>query len=42
MDTGFSETRASSSPPHPADPGGFTPGTILADRYRIVALAPPR
>ena len=38
MDTGTSETRPGSSSSHPIDPGGFTPGTILADRYRIVAL----
>jgi hypothetical protein len=40
MDTGSSETRVRSSPSsHPIDPGGFAPGTVLADRYRIVALA---
>ena len=38
MEAGPSETRASSSPSHPFDPGGFAPGHILADRYRIVAL----
>ena len=38
MDSGLSETRASSSPSHPMDVGGFAPGRILADRYRIVAL----
>ena len=38
MDVGPSETRASSSPSHPPDPGGFAPGHVLADRYRIVAL----
>jgi hypothetical protein len=38
MDVGNSETRASSSPSHPIDAGGFAPGTVLADRYRIVAL----
>ncbi len=38
MDSGSSETRVSSSPSHPIDPGGFAPGTILAERYRIVAL----
>ncbi len=38
MDVGTSETRASSSPPNPPIQGGFAPGTILADRYRIVAL----
>ena len=38
MEAGPSETRASSSPSHPLDPGGFAPGHILADRYRIVAL----
>jgi serine/threonine-protein kinase len=40
MDTGSSETRVRTAPSsHPIDPGGFAPGTILADRYRIVALA---
>jgi hypothetical protein len=38
MDSGSSETRASSSPSHPLDLGGFAPGRILADRYRTVAL----
>src|SRR5512137_1946719 len=40
METGSSETRVRTSPSsHPIDAGGFAPGTILADRYRIVALA---
>jgi serine/threonine protein kinase len=34
-----SETHARPTSSHPIDPGGFAPGTILADRYRIVALA---
>ena len=38
MDVGPSETRASSSASRPLDLGGFAPGHILADRYRIVAL----
>ncbi len=34
-----SETRVRTTPSsHPIDPGGFAPGTVLADRYRIVAL----
>ena len=37
MEAGPSETRVSSSPSHPLDPGGFAPGHVLADRYRIVA-----
>lgn len=39
MESGSSETRISSSPPRPANAGRFAPGTVLADRYRIVALA---
>ena len=39
MEADSSETRVSSAPSHPIDPGGFAPGTILADRYRIVSLA---
>jgi len=35
---GTSETRPDSSPPLPLDAGAFAPGTMLADRYRIVAL----
>ena len=40
-DGGVSETRSSSSPALPLilDAGAFAPGTMLADRYRIVALA---
>ncbi|MBE3132698.1 MAG: hypothetical protein IMZ55_04440 [Acidobacteria bacterium] len=38
MDVGNTETLPGSSSSHPLDPGGFAPGTILADRYRIVAL----
>jgi hypothetical protein len=37
MDSGPSETRASSSPSNSLDLGDFAPGTVLADRYRIVA-----
>ena len=33
-----SSTRIGSSPAPPPEAGGYTPGTILADRYRIVAL----
>jgi serine/threonine-protein kinase len=36
MDASDSETRVDPSS-HPATTGGFAPGTILADRYRIVA-----
>jgi serine/threonine protein kinase len=39
MDPASSETRVRSAPSHPIDAGGFAPGTILADRYRIVSLA---
>ena len=39
MDSGSSETRVRSAPSCPIDAGGFAPGTILADRYRIVSLA---
>jgi len=39
MEAGVSETRLPSAPSHPIDPGGFAPGTILADRYRVVSLA---
>jgi hypothetical protein len=39
MEAGSSETRVRSAPSHPVDAGGFAPGTILADRYRIVSLA---
>jgi hypothetical protein len=43
MDVGPSETRPVSSSSHPIDPGGFAPGAMLADRYRIdKALAPRR
>jgi len=38
MEDGSSETRISSSPSHPVDARGFAPGTILAERYRVVAL----
>ncbi len=37
MDVGTSETRPGSSSSCRIDAGGFSPGTILADRYRIVA-----
>src|SRR5512139_2172056 len=37
--TGASETRLGSSSAPPLDAGAFAPGTMLADRYRIVALA---
>jgi len=33
-----SSTRIDSSPAPPPEAGGYTPGTILVDRYRIVAL----
>jgi len=33
-----SSTRVGSSPAPPPEAGGYTPGTILVDRYRIVAL----
>ena len=33
-----SSTRMGSAPCHPLEAGGYAPGTILADRYRIVAL----
>jgi hypothetical protein len=39
MDSGSSETRVGSASSRPIDAGGFAPGTILADRYRIVSLA---
>jgi serine/threonine protein kinase len=39
MEAGSSETRVHSAPSHPIDAGGFAPGTILVDRYRIVSLA---
>ena len=39
MDVSSSETRARPAPSHPFEPGGFAPGTILVDRYRIVSLA---
>ena len=39
MESGSSETRISSSPHRRAHAGRFAPGTVLADRYRIVALA---
>jgi hypothetical protein len=38
MDTGSSETRAAPPSFHPRPLCGFAPGTVLADRYRIVAL----
>ncbi len=38
MDTAASETRLPSAPSHPIDPAAFTPGTVLADRYRIVSM----
>jgi len=33
-----SSTRIGSASSHPPEAGGYAPGTILADRYRIVAL----
>jgi serine/threonine-protein kinase len=36
-DASDSETRASAPPSQPGVAGGFAPGTILAERYRIVA-----
>ncbi len=38
MEPGSSETRASVPPAHPIAGHGFAPGTMLAGRYRIVAL----
>jgi serine/threonine-protein kinase len=38
MDLGDAETRLDSSPSGPVDVAGYAPGTILAQRYRIVAL----
>jgi len=38
MQVDSSETRPGSTPPAPSDFGRFAPGTLLADRYRIVAL----
>ncbi len=38
MPPGTSETRLGSSPSRPLDAVNFAPGTVLADRYRIVAL----
>src|SRR5512135_2164461 len=38
MQSGTSETRLGSSPSRPLDTMNFAPGTVLADRYRIVAL----
>src|SRR5512143_1137230 len=38
MQPGTSETRLGPPSSHPFDTGGFAPGTVLADRYRIVAL----
>ena len=38
MTASESSTRIGSSPAPPAEAGGYTPGTILVDRYRIVAL----
>jgi len=34
-----SETHARPTSSHPVEPAGFAPGTILANRYRIVSLA---
>jgi len=38
METGSSDTRAADPPSHPAAVDGFAPGSVLAERYRIVAL----
>lgn len=38
MQSGTSETRLGSSPSRPLDTMNFAPGTVLADRYRIIAL----
>jgi serine/threonine-protein kinase len=38
MDVGSSDTRAAAPPSHPVPQHGFSPGTVLAGRYRIVAL----
>ena len=39
MDTTNSETHLGPPPSHPPEPAGFPPGTILAGRDRILALA---
>jgi serine/threonine protein kinase len=38
LEHGTSETRLGSAPSHRTSLAGLTPGTVLADRYRIVAL----
>ncbi len=38
MEPGSSETRAASPSAHPPSDHGFAPGTLLAGRYRVVAL----
>src|SRR5512142_1849031 len=38
MQAGISETHFGSSPLHHIDTAGFAPGTVLAERYRIVAM----
>ena len=42
MDASDSETRVGPSSFQLGVPGGFAPGTILADRYRIIGAARPR
>ena len=37
MDLGATETRLPSAPASASDRMAFTPGTVLADRYRIVS-----
>ena len=39
MESGSSETRIDPSPRRPVEAGRFAPGAMLANRYRIVALA---
>jgi hypothetical protein len=39
MEVGSSDTHLPSSPRLPVDVCGFAPGAIVADRYRLVALA---
>jgi len=38
MASSTSETRLGSPPWHPVDIVGFAPGTVLADRYRVIAM----
>ena len=38
MDHSRSDTHLESTPVPPVDSGGFAPGTVVADRYRIIAM----